>query len=570
MTGRRVAIGLAALTAVVVAGGAYWLIDGEKTVQGGQRIYYVSAGGDDRADGRTKSRAWQTLDRVSAQGLLPGDKVLLEGGASFSGQLTLTSEDAGDPMRPVEIGAYGEGRAVLEPGDRSALFVHNTAGVVVRDLRIVGGPGTTAVDGVNVYNDLGGDARLKSVTVENVEVSGFQNGIAIGAGESSPGFEDVTVRDSAFHGNRLAGLVTYGTRFDSDAPVYANANVTVSSVDAYGNTGDRDTEGNSGSGIVLGSVDTGRVEKSTAHGNGELSAAVEGPIGIWAYDATNLVIEENLAYGNRTSGADGGGLGLDLAVSDSVVQHNLTYDNDGSGVLLFASPANRAFARNVVRFNISVDDGRRGDFHGGITVLGGLAGGDPAGGVIDTEIYRNTVVMGAGTGDWLPPAISVGGALHGVRVQNNNLVTDGGAPALRSTESTPGGVTFTGNNYSGDSTAPVILWEESSYWLLIGWRDDAGQELVAGKPVGVEVSPEFADTALARGGPAARAKVLAQITAADQIRTATAFRLQPDSPLIGAGVPLHEIDPGPRDYYDVPLETGRTGVGAAATGGRNP
>lgn len=544
-------LALVALSAVVVVGGAGWMIGTSRFGSEGSRTFYVGGNGDDRADGRSPSRPWRTLDRVSAQELRPGDRVLLEGGQEFSGQLLVGPDDAGDPGRPVEIGSYGAGRALLRAVDRSALTIHNTAGVVIGDLRVVGGPESESVDGIAVYSDLPDGSRLASVTVENVEVSGFKNGMSIGTGVAQ-GFEDVVIGNSSFHDNRLAGLVTYGPDFDAGDPVYANRNVTVSGVEAYDNTGDPDTAENSGSGIVLGSVDIGRVEKSTTHGNGALSSAEEGPIGIWAYNSTNLVIEENLSYENRTRGADGGGLGLDLNVSDSVVQYNLTYGNDGAGILLFARHDNGLFTRNVVRFNISVGDGRRGSFHGGLTVFGGLRGGDHTGGIVDAKVYRNTVVMRAGARRTPAPAISVGGALHGVEFLNNDLVSAGGGPSVRAVGVTTGGVAFEGNNYFGGPTQPEFSWEGVEFSGLAAWRGATEQELIDDTPVGLEADPGLS-------------KVRPTATAADQITSEPGFRLRAGSPLIGAGVPLTGIDPGPRDFYGDPLARDPLDIGASGS-----
>lgn len=46
--------------------------------------YYVSAAGDDSADGRSPDTAWRTLTRVNGRNWNPGDAVLFEGGQSFS------------------------------------------------------------------------------------------------------------------------------------------------------------------------------------------------------------------------------------------------------------------------------------------------------------------------------------------------------------------------------------------------------------------------------------------------------------------------------------------------------
>ncbi|NMM88748.1 hypothetical protein B2J88_31120 [Rhodococcus sp. SRB_17] len=515
------------------------------------RTFYVSGSGDDRADGRSPSRAWRTLDRVTAQQLRPGDQVLLAGGEHFTGQLGLGADDAGDPEQPVVIASYGTGRAVLDVSNEPAVDIYNTGGVTVRDLLVVGGPDSLSVDGIDVYNDLPERKRLAGIVIESVEVSGCKNGIAIGSAADALGFENVSVRDSSLHDNRIAGLATYGSEFDPDAPVYAHKNVTVAGVSAYRNTGDPTAVGNTGNGIVLGSVEIGQIDRSTAYSNGVLSAADEGPIGIWTYNSTRIIIENSLSYGNRTSGADGGGFGLDLNVSDSVLQSNLSYDNDGSGLLLYGVASNRAHARNVVRFNISSNDSRRGDFHGGISVLGGLAGGEQPGGIAGGQIYQNTVVMGAGADGAMPPVIRIGDALDSVVLRNNIFLSLDGGPVVVSVNSTENGVTFYGNNYFGSTDQPTILWEGTDFESLNGWRNATGQETLSEEAVGSDVDPELVDPA----SPSA-------VRTADQITSASGFQLRQGSPMIGSGVPLPRIDPATRDYFGVPLNPNRIDNGA--------
>ncbi|MGC3974336.1 MAG: hypothetical protein QM771_08160 [Nitrospira sp.] len=71
----------------------------------------------------------------------------------------------------------------------------------------------------------------------------------------------------------------------------------------------------SGSGIILGNVDSGVIEWSKAYENGRLGNA---GVGIWTYDSTKVAIQHNESFANHTSGdADGGGFDLDGGVTDS-------------------------------------------------------------------------------------------------------------------------------------------------------------------------------------------------------------------------------------------------------------
>lgn len=72
----------------------------------GAAVYYVSAGGDDANDGTAPERAWQTLARVNAADLKPGDSVLFKRGDVWRGQLLPKSGQEG---APITYAAYGEG-----------------------------------------------------------------------------------------------------------------------------------------------------------------------------------------------------------------------------------------------------------------------------------------------------------------------------------------------------------------------------------------------------------------------------------------------------------------------------
>lgn len=417
----RAAIGLAAVVPLAMVGcsgpAASPPSDGDAVVPGA--TYHVDPAGDDGADGLTEATAWRTLDRASAQDLHPGDAVLLRGGAVFVGTLGLDARDGGDPGRPVVIGSFGEGKAQLHPVGRAAgVDAVDTSGLEVRDLVITGDADAyDRASGVSVFAHLPGD-RVGGVVLRGLDVSGFRIGVAIGATERGAGLSGVTVEDVRVHDNRDAGLITYGPEFDPDDPWYAVADLEVSGVVAADNPGDPDdTTRNSGSGIVLGSVDGGHVVGSAAHGNGAACAAAEGPVGIWAYDATRVLIERNVSYGNRTARADGGGFDLDQNVSDSVLQHNLAHDNAGPGYLLYSTRDNDAQRGNVVRFNVSVDDAGGSDFYAGITVIGR---------VNDARVHHNTVVAAEGRA-----ALRVSGGTSGVVSAANLLLARGaGDPVL--------------------------------------------------------------------------------------------------------------------------------------------
>src|SRR5438477_3706643 len=93
--------------------------------------YYLSHQGKDSNPG-TRARPWKTLSRVNAAILGPGDRVLLEGGQTFDGNLVLDERSSANPQQPITIGSFRKGRAVIRAGLGTGILVRNLGGVVIR------------------------------------------------------------------------------------------------------------------------------------------------------------------------------------------------------------------------------------------------------------------------------------------------------------------------------------------------------------------------------------------------------------------------------------------------------
>src|SRR5687768_15884020 len=89
--------------------------------------YYVRPGGSDAATGTSPSRAWRTPARVNKARLLDGDRVLFEGGATFSGNLVLDTTDGGTATAPITLASFGTGRAVIAANSGDGLVVRDRA-----------------------------------------------------------------------------------------------------------------------------------------------------------------------------------------------------------------------------------------------------------------------------------------------------------------------------------------------------------------------------------------------------------------------------------------------------------
>ncbi len=125
------------------------------------------------------------------------------------------------------------------------------------------------------------------------------------------------------------------------------------------------------------------------------------------------------------------------------MQYNYSHDNAGAGYLLYQFSGARPFKNNVVRYNISENDGR--------TNLGGIYAG---GGVTDTEIYNNTVLVSPRANGSGTSAVRAGGT-SGFRFRNNLFVTTEGVPLVE-VPYEQGGLLFQGNGYWSSGGAFVI------------------------------------------------------------------------------------------------------------------
>jgi hypothetical protein len=517
--------------------------------------YYVSSAGDDNAAGTSPKSAWRTLARASKQHFRPGERLLLKGADHFSGELAFRPGQAGQEGNPVTVGSYGGGRAVIQATTTPAVSVYDTAGVTITDLVLIGpgadtGAGASSASGIDIYNDLPGNRTLGGISVSNVDVSGFRNGIFVGGGNGASGFADIRISDSKLHANRDNGLVSYGPANPGGQPVHPFHNVVVTGVEAYDNLGNpADHTHATGSGISLGGVETGLVENSTAHGNGSRCDSMNGPVGIWAHDSTGMVVEHNVSYSNRTAGyTDGGGFDLDQRTNDSVLQYNLSYDNYGPGYMVWSATNALLSTGNTVRFNVSLDDARSPLDADSITYGALMLSGYETG----AGVYHNTVVQTmAGEQS---PLLNLGSHLSSAVVRDNILSAQRGELVKSGSALSRSQVVLQGNVYTGASGHWRLGWGATAYWSLRAWRSATGQEEFQGRATGSTANPGLMPAAIASWDPMRQTVPIPRIGSA----------------VVGAGIDLTErfgTDIGTQDYLGGPL-TSPTTPGAVMPPGR--
>jgi hypothetical protein len=501
--------------------------------------YHVSTGGDDAREGISPAQAWRTIARANRQSLRPGDRLLFRGGDAFEGQVAIKTAGTASAATPIILGSYGQGKATIRAGDGTGVAIENSGGIVVRDLIVQGKDRrTNRGSGVSIVNRRPGGERLEYIRIENVEARGFgTDGIAVGAGpkdRSQSGFRDVRIAGCRASDNAYAGIHVYGFH-DYYAKSYAHRDVAVVHCVVHDNPGDPEyLDNHSGDGILLHDVDGGCIDGCTASGNGALCRSRSGgPVGIWAWSSRKLVIQHCVSVRNRTGGKyDGGGFDLDGGVSESVVQYNYSAENDGAGYLIYdfgAAPFR--LTDNLLRFNISENDGRKNGF-GGIHI-------DSQGEAIRRlRIYHNTIGMRATEAKERPPALF----LHQSKDAHihNNLFIAQGVPLADIGADQPG-LRIQGNHYWAVDGQFLTRHAAREYRSLTDWRQQADVERWDGKEVGSTGDPKLDDF-----GPGTLVTEAAQRTALQR------FKLRAGSPLVGAGLDLRKLfgwDLGPCDYW---------------------
>ena len=519
--------------------------------------YYVSPLGDNSNAGTSPAKAWKTIIKVNGATFRPGDSIFFEGGKSFRGGLKFDARDGGTASNPITVGSYGVGRATVSSGNRHGLYARNCAGFVVRDLNFVGSGRTDSRGGSGIYffTNLKGGVKPEYVRIDNVEVSGYrQAGILIGGSRrSNSGFKDVRITNTEVYDNGDRGISSYGSKPPGD---WVHKDIYVGNCKVYNNVGIAGKRGHTGNGIVLSSVDGAIIEFCEAYNNGELcdDPCSGGPIGIWAWDSHNVVIQFCESYDNKTANrADGGGFDLDGGCVNCVMQYNYSHGNYGAGYGIYQYAGAREFKDNVIRYNISENDGLVGRY-GGIN----LWSTNSSGGIQNTKIYNNTVYISRDTkGAAIADLPNVEGAsfVYNTEIYNNIFVSAAGKKVV-DIPNPSSGWSFKGNcywTYGGDI---AIRWGGKTYTSLDEWRKATGQEKINGRDVGFEVDPKLINPG--GGGTIGGSHLLA---------TLDAYQLQESSPLIDKGLDLGAlfgIEPGKHDFYRNALPRGvKLNIGAA-------
>jgi hypothetical protein len=498
--------------------------------------YYVSASGNDANSGLSTTAAWKTINKVNSVNIKPGDKILFEGGRTFIGNLYLDYNDANDSINVVVISSYGTGRAIINASTAYGIYAYNTQGLTISNLIFQGsGMDTNTSDGISIYMDLKGDVKLKNIVIANVGVSDFgKNGITIGSWNRNSGFKNVTIDGADVYNIKQNGITTWG--YTAQTLIgWAHKNITIKNSRIHDIPGYASTS-HKGSGIIMGQVDQGLIERCVAYHNGTANTHCGGPGGIWVWDSNNIIIQHCESYQNsKGTGCDGFGFDLDGGVTNSTMQFNYAHNNEGAGFSLGQYSNARPWFNNTVRYNISENDARNNTgaiyiFKGSGTTMEGV------------NIYQNTIYLTPSVLNTAASGFAIkrwNTGINGVQVFNNIFQTTGGVPLI----SIPldYNAYFAGNIYWTSGSSFKIKYQGVTYGNLTNWRTATGNEKLGDTPTGLAANPLL--TNVGNGGTISP-------LATEML---SAYKLQSTSPAINRGLNLatsFSINSVAKDYFN--------------------
>lgn len=345
--------------------------------------YCVSNSGSDGASGTATGplctgvvSPWQTISKVNAQTLNPGDIVLLQAGGTWREQLFVNF--SGSAGLPITYGAYGAGARPIITGGSIVTSFTQVGSTQVWTKTVATRPN------VVIFNGLPGVQQASSATVTSAltwSYSGTTLSVFSPSGDPSTLYAPLEVgqRDYAIVGNpqnfiTINGLQTQYANNSGIAFFSGSNHITVSNSVSWANyyfgiedanatgSGNATITGNTvfwngSSGIVVsGTGNSAYIARNTAYnnawgGNWTVDTTFNAAAGIRMYGnqlMSNNIIEYNDAYNNglgptgiwNTQGngqsppdqEDGGGVMYDTMGTGNVMRFNRAWNNEVAGL----------------------------------------------------------------------------------------------------------------------------------------------------------------------------------------------------------------------------------------------
>ena len=338
------------------------------------KTYYVSPDGNDAASGLSVKEAWKSIAKINSVTFQPGDKILLQSGRTFPGQIIL--KGSGTPEKPILLSSFGGTvRPVIDMGreDGNAITLTDASGWEIIGLEITSGyvPEVGVGRSGIVVNASGAGVAYKHLVIKDNyihDVWGQMGGtrgrnaaisVSVSGPRRTPGttpqaaVEPTTFDDVLIEGNRIERVDKVGITTSGLGGLRVRRNW----MDNLG-----------GDGIIVSGSVRALIEFNEIHRSCMRSGMLdlpgdtawnEGRDGWWPHTAAcwiirceETIMQFNEVYdtGRQIRNGDGFAYDFDFYCKNCLCQYNYSKENHGFLLLMYD------IFQNTARYNISEND----------------------------------------------------------------------------------------------------------------------------------------------------------------------------------------------------------------------
>jgi len=373
--------------------------------------YYIDATyGFDKHNGKTKDKAWRSLNRVNAHLFTPGDTILFKGGETYTGGISKIFTH-NNTFNSIIFDSYGAGKAKIKlgPDDSVAISLKFTKhiNVIIRNLIIEGlydpvteTGGFSNSRGIYIWNfslitPLEAN-KVSFVNISNCEIHNVKAPISIASFDFG---KTITTLIDSNHIYNIGGAIGMSFNWHSNSRIYANK-----IHDVYGYSGDFYNYG-----IIISMCKVVTIERNLIYNIGYHSKY--SGIGIHIGASKNIKVRYNEIYGIKNNFlTDCEAINFENGTDSSLAEYNYIHDTPGMGILISGNSSFESIISsyrpyikergsldsgsadyNVVRFNLMKNLCNTSDSgFMGIKIASGI--NSPKSPGKNNQIYNNTII----------------------------------------------------------------------------------------------------------------------------------------------------------------------------------
>lgn len=503
--------------------------------------------------GHSPENAWESVDRINERIWQPGDTILIKRGTIYEGALTLRGN--GTAEKPIVITSYGDESLplpVIAGGGRNeAVLMRNIQYWEIEKLHITNKGEAPVPKSVGIR-----------IEADNIE-GGVMNHIHI---------RDCVISDvygtPTHHNNNGGSAIYYYNIINTSTPSSFNDFVVErchiydcqrDGINGWVATGDRQFR-KASTGVVFrdnliervpgdqikvnscdGAIVEGNVIRDCAPGAWADDSIIynrEAAAGLWCIHSDGTIFRYNIVQDHKATW-DGQAFDCDQNCTNTLFEYNISYNNEGGWLMLcpLDQQFNQGYAEQtgtVVRYNISINDGIRNYLKGNGQAHSATI--DVVGRVAECHFYNNTIV----------------------KTVSAEEIYDNTAIAFDNYTNIPNSLKFTNNIFynttgkanpflrviSGEYTPNTGLVLENN--CIYGYEDGTvpTDDVYNSNPMYQD--PKFVDVLK---------NFLEDNGLIDKEQILSGLSLSPDSPCLGAGLPVEpeEYFPIGNDFWNEPL-----------------